>query len=280
MKASIIGPSGYIAKRHLSALKKLDYKIESYLDIVESDFIGKTEKTLFFQKEDEYFNYIQDRSIDLVICLSPNFLHFEHILKTAGIGIKTIVEKPLLIKKTEFDHLISNHDIAKNIFGIMQLRLHPKFNEIKNLLQKSKGKVRLEYLAKRPKSYLDSWKVNTRKSGGLLYNIGIHYFDLVIFSSGKPRSTEVEYIDDLNASGNTDFMNFNLDWKFSIDGKGLNPGEEQRRGLYIEDRIVDFTNVSDDLHYLNYLEIVNKSGYNIMDFYDTYKYLTEICPNE
>jgi UDP-N-acetyl-2-amino-2-deoxyglucuronate dehydrogenase len=275
MNFAIIGPSGYIAPRHLASIRKLDGKIIAHLDLSDSNFDG-SENSKFFSCQDLFFEHCENNSVDYVICLSPNNLHFSQIKQSLSKNIKIITEKPIVISKEHFKELETLTNINDSLFSIMQLRYHDFYQELKTLLDNANGEVHLDFLTKRKADYQDSWKVDKEKSGGILFNIGIHYIDLFISLLGMPNSSMVHKLDSMNAKGILEFEKIQLAWNFSLDGQGLDKNKEGLRQVRINDTQYDFSSVSHDLHYLNYKDIVHMSGCNFNSLKDTYKTIFSI----
>lgn len=188
----IIGPSGYIAKRHLKAIKNLGGTIAGYHDLHESTFEGQNSETKFLDSLDAIKDFISNHSVDFLIVCSPNFLHFQHIKIGLESGVNVICEKPIVLNMDNFNELsILEAKYNKKVYTIYQLRLHEINKQMKNFVR-SGSKSRLLYVAHRDESYLNSWKVDPDKSGGILFNLGIHYFDFLVSHYGKIESFHVE----------------------------------------------------------------------------------------
>ena len=159
MNFSIIGPSGYIGKRHLDAINKLDGKIVSYLDLKPCNEVNEG---IFFENPDDFFSSFQDSNPDYCIICSPNYLHAEHILKSLDFNTEVICEKPICINKEELSVIQEKAMKArKNVYSIMQLRLHPVIDILKKIaINKSQNKTALiSVITPRNKEYLNSWKI-------------------------------------------------------------------------------------------------------------------------
>ena len=275
MNFAIIGPSGYIAPRHIESIRKLDGQIIAHLDLLDSSFAG-SKNSKFFTCQDLFFEYCKNNYVDYVICLSPNHLHFSQIKQSLSNNIKIITEKPIVISKEHFKELETLPNINDYLFSIMQLRYHDFYQDLITLLDNASGKVHLDFLTKRKADYQDSWKVDKEKSGGILFNIGIHYIDLFISLLGMPNSSMVHKLDSMNAKGTLEFEKIQLAWNFSLNGEGLDKKKDGLRQVRINDAKYDFSSVSHDLHYLNYKDIVRMSGCNFNSLKNTYKTIFKI----
>lgn len=280
MNFSIIGPSGYIAVRHLDAISKLpSHNIVSYLDLSPSEFNGQNQGTQFFDNEKEFFNCLPNQDIDFLVICSPNFMHFQQIKKSLELGVNVISEKPVCINSNDLDELsIISENSNADIFGIMQLRLHPVVKKLKNIASSidkpTAGKI--TFITHRDENYKKSWKVSTDKSGGILFNLGIHYFDLLIQAFGKPIKSRVLSLDDFHAFGSTEFLNLNIDWNFSIRDEDLPTNQNTLREFIINDQIIDFSNVSSDLHFENYKQIIDNKQFKLSELYDSHLMVAKI----
>lgn len=275
MKFSIIGPSGYIAKRHLTAIKRFGGSLHSYLDLVEMKF--KDEEPKYFSDENDFFNDLSTNKVDYLVICSPNHLHFSQILSAIPLNIKIISEKPLCIKKNQLnkiESMLRNHE--SNLFSIFQLRLHPVYEEIKRKisLNSEKQNSKIVYFARRDNSYKKSWKAKDELSGGILFNLGIHYFDIFISILGVPQETKIDHINSVSAKGITKFRNLNLEWHFSIDDKDLENGNDVSRIFELGSDIIDFSSVSEDLHFLNYKEIIESNRFSFDEVKQTHDYIS------
>jgi UDP-N-acetyl-2-amino-2-deoxyglucuronate dehydrogenase len=280
MNFSIIGPSGYIAGRHLDAIIKLSsYNIVSYLDLLPSKFRGLNSKTKFFNDEVAFFSDLCSHDVDFLIICSPNFMHFQQIKKSLELGINVISEKPICINSNELDQLVHISNASKaDIFGIMQLRMHPVAMKLKNIASNIENPTsgKISFITHRDEDYKKSWKVSTQKSGGILFNLGVHYFDLLIQAFGKPINSRVLSLDDFHAFGSTEFVNLSIDWKFSIRDDDLPANQNTLREFIINNQTIDFSNVSNDLHFENYKEIINNKQFKLSDLYDSHLMVAKI----
>ena len=280
MKFSIIGPSGYIAKRHLAAIERLESSsIYSYLDIQDSDFPVKTKKSKFFSDQEEFFQDLEINPVNFLVICSPNHLHFNQILRSVEVGIPVICEKPICITCEDLEALNSLQDDKRDlIHSIMQLRLHPVASQIKDLISSNKSSINanIQFLTRRDDAYKKSWKVKQEFSGGILFNLGVHYFDLLFNALGIPLDSTVETLNDFTAKGVTRFSRGQLNWFFSIDDQHLTATQNTIREFSINKTTIDFSNVSEDLHYLNYLEIINNNQFKFKEMYNVHQYIANL----
>lgn len=280
MKFSIIGPSGYIARRHLAAIQRFESpSIYSYLDIKDSDFSVKTKESKFFSDQEEFFQDLEINPVNFLIICSPNHLHFNQILRSVEMGIPVICEKPICINYEDLEALNSLPDDKRDlIYSIMQLRLHPVANQIKDLTSSIQSPIsaNIQFVTRRDDAYKKSWKVKREFSGGILFNLGVHYFDLIFNALGQPIDSKIATLDDFTAKGVTRFSRGQLNWFFSIDDQYLTSTQDTIREFSIDNTKIDFSSVSEDLHYLNYLEIVNNNKFKFKEMYNVHQYIANL----
>lgn len=280
MKFSIIGPSGYIAKRHLAAISRLEStSIYSYLDLQDSDFPVKTKKSKFFNNQENFFQDLEINTVDFLVICSPNHLHFSQILRSVEIGIPVICEKPICINYKDLEVLSLLPDDKRNlIHSIMQLRLHPVADQIKESISSNKLSINanIKFVTRRDDAYKESWKVKREFSGGILFNLGVHYFDLIFNALGQPLESKIDTLDDFTAKGVTRFSQGQLNWFFSIDDDYLTETQDTIREFSIDNTKIDFSSVSEDLHYLNYLEIINNNKFKFKEMYNVHQYIANL----
>ncbi len=279
MKFAIIGPSGYIAKRHLAAIERLETTIYSYLDLQDSNFPVKTKESKFFSDQEEFFQDLKINPVNFLVICSPNHLHFNQILRSVEIGIPVICEKPICIDHRDLEVLSLLPDDKRDlIHSIMQLRLHPVADQIKGLISLNQSSINanIQFVTRRDDAYKKSWKVTREFSGGILFNLGIHYFDLIFNALGQPLDSKIETLDDFTAKGVTSFSQGQLNWLFSIDDQYLNKAQNTIREFSIDSTKIDFSSVSEDLHYLNYLEIINNNKFKFKEMYNVHQYIANL----
>ena len=151
------------------------------------------------------------------------------------------------------------------------------FKEIETLSNnKVHSKGYIKFITKRDDDYKKSWKVKRDYSGGILFNLGIHYFDLIIKNFGKPHKIEVNDLNDFRSKGKMLFQDLDLDWIFSINDEDLPIGEKTIREFSIDGKSIDFSQVSNDLHELNYKEIVFNKKFKLSDLIETHMIVSDI----
>lgn len=273
LKFALIGSSGYIAPRHINAINKIGGEVVLSLDIVQFDY---SLKHCF--EEDEFFRFLQKFNIDYCSICSPNFLHAQHIKKCIELGVSVICEKPICLTVEEFDEISKLAKINNvGIFSIMQLRLHPVIETLKNerlFLGDKVHKGSIRFITPRKKDYFDSWKMKNEKSGGILFNLGIHYFDILITIFGDPLSSDANINKHNHIKGATEFRNLSIDWEFQIypSDNNILP----KREFSIDSKLIDFSDVSEDLHLKNYERILTYNEFGISEVKQTMDFIFKL----
>lgn len=278
----IIGVGGYIAPRHLRAIRDTGNKVIAAVDT--RDSVGLLDQYSFDIK---FFTEIErfDRHLEklrrgpeenriqyLTIC-SPNYLHDAHCRLGLRAGADVICEKPLVINPWNMDALSElEEETGHNIYTILQLRVHPELVKVKKSLEQSKGKhkVTLTYITSRGPWYHVSWKGQPDKSGGVATNIGIHFFDLLSWFFGPEENIKVYYSDDQRMSGSIELENAQVTWFLSIDHNDLPENEKANhkttfRSITIDGQEVEFSEGFTDLHTRVYEETLAGRGFTISD---------------
>lgn len=280
---AITGVAGYIAPRHLQAIKSTNNKLVAALD--PHDSVGILDRFTYdvsffseFERFDRFLEKLkrtnsQDKIDYLSIC-SPNYLHDAHIRLGFRVGADAICEKPLVLKPSNLDALeILQDEYHKKVYNILQLRVHPKIVELKKKYdgpQKTKHNIVLTYITSRGLWYKYSWKGNEEKSGGVETNIGVHFFDMLMWIFGKPQENLVFLRDENRASGFLELENANVRWYLSIDHNDL-PEEALKlnqttyRSILFDKEEIEFTDGFADLHTEIYKDILNGGGFGIND---------------
>jgi UDP-N-acetyl-2-amino-2-deoxyglucuronate dehydrogenase len=268
LKFALIG-LGYIAHRHIRAIKEIGGELVAVYEpchevagILDSYF---PECELYYQNA--AINFVETiNSIDYVVICSPNYTHAPYIISLSQYhDTKIICEKPIAINTAQLDS-IENFDIN----CINQMRLHPAVKEIK---LEDYNNVKIEYITPRGKWYKSTWKMDKSQSGGILFNIGSHLFDMCSMLFGKSLSYHDLNIKDRYAEGLINYKNASVAFKLSIDGP------ERKRIFNINDIDYDFTTGFEDLHTESYRKIIKGEGFKLPDVYDGLKTIMDIRDN-
>ena len=282
---SLIGAAGYIAPRHMKAIKDTNnnllacYDINDSVGIIDSYFPEARFFTEFerFDRHIEKLKYENNIIIDYTSICSPNYLHDAHIRFALRSGSNAICEKPLVLNPWNIDKLIKAEEISgKKIFTVLQLREHQVIKELKHKISKSKNKskvkVDLTYITSRGNWYYNSWKGDEKKSGGIATNIGVHFFDMLIWVFGKVEDVYVHSNESDFASGFISFKNAEVSWFLSINSKYLPENIRKNqiktyRSITIDGQELEFSSGFTDLHTQVYKSILTNNGYGIIDAY-------------
>ena len=209
-------------------------------------------------------------------------MHYSHICLGLRLGCNVICEKPLVKTVSELKKLmVLEKETNKNVYTVLQLRYHEEIvNLKKEFLHSPKKKyvVKLNYITSRGQWYLKSWKNDIRKSFGLTYNIGIHFFDMLNFLFGEQKKCDVFELNELKASGHLVYDKAEVDWFLSIDKSDLPEKYQSQtlktfRSIEINGRKLEFSKGFTDLHTITYKKILSNNGFVIKDTMSTIKLL-------
>ena len=266
-KFAIIGAAGYIAPRHLKAIKDVGGNLVAALDIADS--VGVLDAYFpdceFFKDEFVFYDFLIDKiPVDYLVVCSPNYLHEEHCYAGLKLNADVICEKPLSLSIESLNNLTEAETYTnKHIYTILQLRLHPMLLDLKKEIEianKESYEVNIEYFTPRGKWYHNSWKGDVKKSGGIATNIGIHLFDLVTWLFGDVKEISVEKNSDTESIGKLQLSKANVQWHLSIE-----QNIASRRLIIIDGKSYEFTDGFADLHTKSYQEILNQKGFTTDD---------------
>ncbi len=280
---ALIGAAGYIAPRHMKAIKDTGNILVTALD--KFDSVGVIDSFFpdadFFTEPERFDRHLDklrrkgERKIDYVSICSPNYLHDAHIRLALRNHAHAICEKPLVLNPWNVEALAEiEKETGKNINTILQLRLHPSIIALKKQVDEApEGKIfdiDLTYITSRGRWYFISWKGDIEKSGGVATNIGIHFFDMLIWIFGGVQKNIVHISAPDKAAGFLQLQKARVRWFLSIDEKTLPDlvllsGKRTYRSLTIEGQEVEFSEGFTDLHTVSYGHILNNDGFTIHD---------------
>src|SRR5438552_5533859 len=277
---ALIGAGGYIAPRHMKAVKDTGNKLIAALDKHDSvgildSYFPEAQFFVEFERFDRHLEKLKRSGVhtDFVTVCSPNYLHDAHMRFGLRIGADVICEKPLVLNPWNIDGLAEiEKDTGKKIFTILQLRLHPAIIALRERVQKNftgkKYEIDLRYITSRGQWYHISWKGDSQKSGGIATNIGIHFFDMLIWIFGNVKSNEVAQHSRETASGKLELEMANVNWFLSIDVNTLpadvrQAGKRTFRSLTIDNEEFEFSEGFTELHTRSYEEILKGNGFLI-----------------
>ena len=276
----LIGVGGYIAPRHLRAIKDTGNDLVVAMDI--SDSVGIMDSHFpnaeFFTEFEQFEAFIEDeiilgRKLDYIAICSPNYLHVAHMKFALRNGINVICEKPLVLNSSDLAKIKTyEHAYGAKVNSILQLRLHPSILALRDkVLSAPEGKVfdvDLTYMTSRGKWYMRSWKGLDQKSGGVATNIGVHFYDMLHFIFGPVIKNEVHFRDEQTCSGYLEYERARVKWFLSIDASNLPDnavkGEKLTyRSITIEGEELEFSGGFTDLHTQSYERILAGQGYDV-----------------
>ncbi len=279
---ALIGVAGYIAPRHMRAIKDLGHRLSVGYDI--NDSVGIIDsispESEFFTEFERFYEYAQclkrtpDKKLDYVAICSPNYLHYPHIAAGLRLGCDVICEKPLVPTPALMDELeLLEQETGKSVFNILQLRHHDAILKLRDqVLAAPKDKkfdVELTYITSRGKWYMESWKGDARKSFGVATNIGVHFYDMLHFIFGKLQKNVVHYRDESKAAGYLEYERARVRWFLSIDANDLPADVKGKKSTYrnidISGQQLEFSEGFTDLHTTSYKEILAGRGYGLKD---------------
>jgi len=279
---ALIGAAGYIAPRHMRAIKDLGHKLAVAYDI--NDSVGIIDsispQSEFFTQFERFQEHAQqlrrDRAtaLDYVAICSPNHLHHPHIAAGLRLGADVICEKPLVPTPELIDELARvERETGRRVFNILQLRHHAAILALRQKVTaapvNTKFDVELTYITSRGKWYMESWKGDPRKSFGVATNIGVHFYDMLHFVFGKLQRNVVHHSGAAKAAGYLEYERARVRWFLSIDADDLPDDVKGKkptfRSIDIGGEQLEFSEGFTDLHTTSYQEILAGRGYGLAD---------------
>lgn len=280
-----MGAAGFVAPRHFKAIKETNNELLAAYDpndsvgIIDS-FFPKAHFFTEFERFDRHLEKLRlekHQAIDYISICSPNYLHDAHIRFALRNNADAICEKPLVLNPWNAEKLISLESQSENkINTILQLRLHPSIislkEKVKNQTNKKIFDIDLTYITSRGNWYYASWKGSLEKSGGICSNIGIHFFDVLIWIFGDVIKNTVHIMEHDRASGVLSLKNANVRWFLSINEDTLPKtikelGQSTFREIIIDGEKFEFSEGFTDLHTSSYEQILSGNGFRISDTY-------------
>lgn len=277
---AIIGAAGYIAPRHMAAIRDTGHSLVAAMD--KNDSVGIIDS--FFPDADYFTEFERfDRHVDLLrrkgnpvdyvsIC-SPNYLHDSHMRFAMRSGADAICEKPLVLNAHNIDGLLDvEKDTGRSVNTILQLRVHPAIIALKEKVSTHNGDgkfdVDLTYITSRGKWYLQSWKGESAKSGGIATNIGVHFYDMLHFVFGDVETNKVHLNEPTRAAGYLEYTHARVRWFLSIDENDLpkaakEQGQRTHRSIQANGEEIEFSGGFTDLHTISYQEILAGRGFGL-----------------
>ncbi len=275
---ALIGAAGYIAPRHMKAIKETGNVLVAALD--KSDSVGILDSYFpdadFFTEFERFDRHIEllrrkGEGVDYVSICSPNYLHDAHVRFALRVGAHAVCEKPLVLNPW---NAIALAELAaeanREVNTILQLRLHPAIAGLRDrILSAPKDKmfdVDLTYVTSRGHWYMASWKADVAKSGGVATNIGVHFFDMLSWIFGEPKSSIVHVSEPKRMAGCLELTRARVRWLLSIDRRDLpeQPAAGKPatyRSITVDGEEVEFSEGFRDLHTVSYAQILEGRGF-------------------
>ncbi len=274
---ALIGAAGYIAPRHLKAMKETGGDLVAAFDI--NDSVGIMDShfpdAAFFTEFEQFDSFVQDqKNIDYVGICSPNYLHKSHMAFTLRSGADAICEKPTVLDPSELDDLTRlEKETGRKINTILQLRLHPAIIALRDKIKaQPKNRVYdvdLGYFTSRGAWYHASWKGLQHKSGGIASNIGVHFYDMLSFVFGPIKTNVVHHRAADSSAGYLEFEQARVRWVLSINRHHLPPqtpeGQTTYRSITVDGDEIEFSGGFTDLHTASYQNVLNGTGFGLED---------------
>jgi UDP-N-acetyl-2-amino-2-deoxyglucuronate dehydrogenase len=277
---ALIGAAGFIAPRHLKAIKETGNNLIAALDRFDSvgiidSYFPYADFFTEFERFDRHIDKLKRNGtkVDYVSICSPNYLHDSHIRFALRQQADAICEKPLVLNPWNVDALEDiERETGKKVNTILQLRLHPSIIKLRNeVLSSDPNKVfdvELTYITSRGKWYHHSWKGEEAKSGGIATNIGIHFFDMLLWIFGEVKGIKMEKYESDHAAGFLDLKKARVKWFLSINEEHLPEqvrlqGKRTFRSLQMNGGEIEFSDGFTDLHTISYQEILKGNGFGL-----------------
>lgn len=302
---ALIGAAGYIAPRHMKAIKDTGNQLVCALDpydgvgVIDSYF---PDADFFIEPErfDRHLDKMRrlaisknqpgDKKVDYVSICSPNYMHDSHIRLALRNDAHAICEKPIVLNPWNLDALGEiERETGKKVCTILQLRLHPSIKALRKQIQSGpKEKIYdldLTYITSRGNWYSRSWKGDISKSGGIATNIGVHFFDMLTWVFGKVKENFVHVLNENKAGGLLKLEHANIRWFLSIEYNDI-PGDVRKAGkrtfrsLRMGEQEIEFSDGFTDLHTEMYREIIAGRGFGLIDAKESIKIVCQIRNSE
>jgi UDP-N-acetyl-2-amino-2-deoxyglucuronate dehydrogenase len=280
---ALIGAAGFIAPRHMAAVRATGNRLVAALD--PSDSVGVIDSyfpdSAFFTEFERFDRHLDKlrrsgagESVDFVSICSPNYLHDSHIRFALRSGAHAICEKPLVLNPWNIDGLVeAEANAGRKVNTILQLRLHPAIIALRDRVAArgpvaGKHEVELTYITSRGKWYLYSWKGDEKKAGGIATNIGVHFFDMLHFVFGTLQDSKVHVYEPVRAAGYLEYERARVRWFLSVAAEDLPDrqraaGQRTFRSITVDGEEVEFSEGFADLHIRSYEQILAGQGFGL-----------------
>jgi UDP-N-acetyl-2-amino-2-deoxyglucuronate dehydrogenase len=279
---ALTGAAGYIAPRHYQAIAATGCDLAAVLD--PHDSVGGLDSyfpdAAYFREFERFDRYLEKlrragEGVDYVSVCSPNHLHDAHVRAALRLRADAICEKPLVLTPDNCRALMElEQEHGRKIHPVLQLRLHPEIQALRRYISTAPEdhlfKVDLTYITSRGAWYLYSWKGDEEKSGGLATNIGVHFFDMLIWLFGRVRWYGVSEHTRTSSVGRVRLETAEVEWNLSIDAQKLpaeavEAGQRTWRHISVDGKEIEFSGGFTDLHTRVYEEALAGNGFSIED---------------
>ncbi len=279
---ALIGAAGYVAPRHMKAIKDTGNTLIAALD--PNDSVGIIDSYFpdadFFTEFERFDRHIDRKRrdgvpTDYVSIASPNYLHDSHIRFALRSGADAICEKPIVLNPHNIDLLVEDEkEYGKKVNTILQLRLHPSIIQLKEEVEAApkdkKYEVDLTYITSRGHWYDVSWKGDVRKAGGVATNVGVHFYDMLHYIFGGIQDIIVHYSEQSKAAGYLEYEHARVRWFLSVDVNDLPgavavTGQRTYRSITVSGEEIEFSGGFTDLHTRSFEEILAGRGFGLED---------------
>ncbi len=294
---ALIGAAGYIAPRHLQAIKETGNNLIATMDRFDSvgimdSYFPDTDFFVEVERFDRHLEKLKRKGtlLDYLSICTPNYLHDAHIRMGLRMGADAICEKPIVLNPWNIDALQEiEKETGKKVYSILQLRLHPSIIALKKKIEEGpKDKiyeVDLTYLTSRGHWYHTSWKGDENKSGGIATNIGVHFYDMLSWVFGKVKENVVHLHSYEKAAGYLEFEKARVRWFLSIDYNTIpeavrQNGKRTYRSITVEGEELEFSDGFTDLHTISYRDILGGGGFGLEESRQSIEIVHEIRYSE
>jgi len=279
---ALIGAAGYVAPRHMKAIKDTGNTLIAALD--PNDSVGIIDSYFpdadFFTEFERFDRHIDRKRrdgvpTDYVSIASPNYLHDSHVRFALRSGADAICEKPIVLNPHNIDLLVEDEkEYGKKVNTILQLRLHPTIIQLKEEVEAApkdkKYEVDLTYITSRGHWYDVSWKGDVRKAGGVATNVGVHFYDMLHYIFGGIQDNIVHYSEPTKAAGYLEYEHARVRWFLSVDANDLPEavavtGQRTYRSITVSGEEIEFSGGFTDLHTRSFEEILAGRGFGLED---------------
>ncbi len=278
----LIGVAGYVAIRHLRAIKETGNNLVAAMDKFDSvgimdSFFPDADFFVEYERFDRHVDKIRrkNQKLDFVSICTPNYLHDSHIRFALRHQADAICEKPLVLNPWNIDALAEiEKETGRKVFNIFQLRTHPLIIALKEKVSKAdkskKFDIDLTYITSRGHWYDTSWKSSLEKSGGIATNIGVHFFDMLTWIFGNVNQSVVHLSELKQTSGYLELENARVRWFLSLDYNDIPndvkaKGQRTFRSILVDGEEIEFSGGFTDLHTRSYQEILKGNGFGLDD---------------